>query len=176
MTRFNGPVPFNAPIPFNGQVVVAVEDSAFPANLVDVISTFLADLPGVDQVQKRTVRQNDPNGTVGVIASSWVPTDQDIGSSEPRGSYSIFISTLKKIASEAEARHDSSLLVKSIRLLMYRDRDLQLALRGLTETSYGMTERVARVRVKQQRFLDDGGNTAFISVSVTQIDVDTDIT
>lgn len=174
MTAFNVPVLFNAPIPFNGEDLI-VPDTAFPGNIVTCLQPFLAGLEGVDNVIGRVVRPTDPNGTVGIAVSSWIPTTQEIGVGEPMGSYSVFVSTVQRYTSEVEGRRNSSLLVKSIRVLLYRNRDLHVALHQLTETISGLTESVSRARVKQQRFIDDKMQNAFLFLSVTQLDVDTDI-
>lgn len=155
-----------------------MSDDAFPVNIVALFAEFVGALPMVTKVVLRPIHTDDPTGTVGIFAASWEPDDKNwmIGSPEPFATYRIGISTLIKNMTEETGRHDSSLLVKSLRVLLYRNPDLTLRLHQLSETSFDVIERATRVKVQRASFMDGTVQGQFAFCSVTHVAVSTEIT
>ena len=148
---------------------------AFPANIIDALTPILKGLDGVNTVVNRELTPTDASGTVGIWTAFWNPRDWEIGSPEPFGRYNVFISTLVKHSDMQIGNQQSSVLVKSIRVMLYDRGTVQLALRQLSETSLDVTERVTRAGVLRQHFVDGSVSGQHAFGSVTQIYVDTEI-
>jgi len=154
--------------------------TTFPINIEDVLVAKLASLTVGDAaapvtVQTKQIDPTDANGTISVEAGTWKPVAQEIGVPEPMGKYSITISTLVKNATSEQARRDSAVLAKSVRVMLYRDQDLAVQLANLTESLLGYTERVTQKKVFDQRFMDGKVGTSFAFITVMQFDVYTEI-
>lgn len=150
-------------------------DPAFPQNIVDTLATRVVTLTGVDHVEKRELEPVHANGSVGIFAVNWVPLDWEIGAAETRGKYYVYLQTINKDAERDKGAAESSKLVKSLRVMMYRDTTLRLALGGLSETILGATERALRWGVQEQRYQSNVIRGEFIFVSATQFWLETEI-
>ena len=141
--------------------------TAFPQNIVELLAERLALVPGVRSVVTRDLDPGDGNGTVGVWASDWEPIDHEMPVPEPMGRYTFHIQTINKYAAVADGRAASSVLAKSIRVMLYRDPDLQVRLRQLSETSVGWRESGTRYGVSSQRYIDGQylGEHLFLTIS-----------
>lgn len=151
-------------------------DLAFPDNLVNEFKTSLAQLPGIETVVGRALRMSDPNASAGVFATEWLPGEMGIG--KPRepldNRYTIVIQLLIKHMNEEEALAQHSVLSKSIRVMVYRDADLQVRLPQLSEESSGVRERVLKWGVRAQRFLSNELDKQFLFLSSTEVVVTTE--
>ncbi len=148
----------------------------FPDNIVQAFKTALLTLPGITTAVGRPLRMIDPNASVGVFAEEWLPGEWGIG--QPRepldNRYGIKIQLLIKHANEEEARAQHSVLSKSIRVMVYRNSALQLALPQLSETSDGVRETVLKWDVRAQRFISNEIEGEFLFLSSTEVIVTTE--
>lgn len=151
-------------------------DPAFPENAVDVLFNKLLILDGIENVERRALDPVHPNASAGVFASGWSPTEWEIGAGDTMGQYQLFIQTLFKHTDQAEGRAISSKVVKSVRVMLYRDAALRLALGSLNETVLGVKERVLKWGVIHQRYTEASFRGEFCFVSSTSIRLDTEMT
>jgi hypothetical protein len=149
--------------------------SDFPVNIVDLIKTHLGGMTEVKNTKDAELTPTDPNGTVSIQVSSWRPVDHEIGVPEPMGKYEVMISTLTKNGNRDDGRRESAKLAKKIRVLLFRDPNFSVQLAQLNESSDGYAERVTRSRVVEQGFLDGDLSGQFAFVTLTQLDVSTEI-
>lgn len=151
--------------------------SEFPVNIVDALTAGLAPLAGVDPdgIAKRVLRRSDPDGSLGVSVVDWVPDQNDIGQYDPVLSTYLFrIEHLIKHSNEEEGRTEHAVMAKKIRLMLYRNDGLRVRLAALRESEGGLTERVQRWGVRQQRMPSNEINGEFLFLSVTEFWVQTE--
>lgn len=153
-----------------------MSDLEFPANLVVEFKDALVRTPSIDTVLTRALRPTDPNRSAGVYALEWMPGEYGIGfPPEPiDGQYVVHIQLLVKHADEEEARAQHSVLSKSIRAMVYRDRTLQVRLPQVSETDRGVTEKVLKWRIRAQRYLSNEVQGTFLYLSTTEVVVTTE--
>ncbi len=147
---------------------------AFPSNIIDTITPFLADIPEVTSVVGRPVRIMDPHGTAGIFAGDWNPREYEIGNEEPSfGRYNLAIQFNTKGTPETVYRAKHADGSKNIRSMLYRDQDLRVALAALSETTMGVTERYGRFEVVRQRFFSNDMKGSFVFLSHIDLWVET---
>lgn len=120
----------------------------------------------------RPLRISDPARSCGLFALTWQPMadSQQIGQQEPAiNRYDIRIQTLVKHAQEIEGRALSSLDAKSIRVILYRDRDLKLRLLTLTEELLSSKETFKRFGIRRQNLLNTEMRGTFVYLNTTEV-------
>lgn len=154
--------------------------TAFPGNIAYTFETNLARNPYVDQVVSRPIMEDDANMTVGIHVDAWEPDGTDpyeIGQEEPTFQrYTFAIEYLVRFVGDvAEGRNVHSRASKSIRAMLYRDPELALQLRRLSETAEGTIERSKRVVILRQRFFSNRMRSGMVHLSVIQGYVQTEL-
>lgn len=149
----------------------------FPNNIVDVLSTHLARIDGVEVTFTRALRITDPDASLGVFEGEWRPGDHVIGQDDPQVStFSFIVQFMVKHTDLEVAREFHTGISKTIRTMLYRDADLRLALVSLNETEFGVLERVQRFGVREQRFLSNELSGEFLRLSTTELWVEIEAT
>lgn len=153
--------------------------TGFPSNVVDeIVVTFRQHLLN-HEIIDRPLRLPDPARCVGVYAVDMAPDQQNaalIGQSEPVvNRYNFRIQNMVKATNEPEARALFTLDSKSIRVILYRDNQLLVRLKSLTEELLGTRERFQRFGVSRQRFLNNELKGHFVYLAQTDIWVETDL-
>lgn len=152
----------------------------FPMNVVGVLQEeFVAAGISGDQIYLRPLRPSDPHSSIGLFPQDWVPNEDSAemmgGLQEPTISrYLVGIHTLVKNTDEADGILQHAILSKSVRSMLYRASGVRVRLPQLNETSLGITERLQRWGVRQQRYLSNEIEGSFVFVSVTDIWVETE--
>lgn len=154
--------------------------TAFPGNIVHVIEQALERNVYVDQVVGRPLRRDDANMTAGVHVIAWEPDGPEpyeIGQEEPTFQrYPFVIEYVIKYAGDAaEARNVHSMASKAIRAMLYRDEQLLLQLRTLSEEVDGTIERAKRTVISRQRFGSQRFDSEMIFLSIIQGYVQTEL-
>ena len=162
-------------------------EAVFPNNFVEVLATVL---PGIDEevtLQKRPLRPTDPNYSLGVFATVWMPNDDsyemghlggggDSGPNEPTlSTYQIGIQVLVKDSDSERALAVGSLLNRRIRSVLYRNADLRLALASLYTTEDSVTERLKRWGIRSQRYISNEIEGKFVFISVLDMFIETEV-
>lgn len=149
----------------------------FPANIAWVLSCGLERMEPVKSVVRRPLRPSDPNQTAGVVTMDWTAEGYEIGGPEPTVSaYTFRLQYLvKMVGDEQGAMLLHAKGSKTIRAMLYRDTELGLQLRSLTETQAGRTERVKKYDVRAQRFVSNEiqGNFIYLSSLDVVVQVET---
>lgn len=157
----------------------------FPVCIVDELHTAMARLdlsaiPMTASVVDRPMRLNDDHGTVAISFDKWVPVDPETsGETGPADAglnrYELRVEGLTKHTDEAAGRQQFAIMAKTIRTMLLRDQTLRVRLALLQEIdNNGVTERVTRVKIRQQRFNSGKVNTSFLHLSTTDIWVETE--
>lgn len=141
--------------------MITVNLNYFPYNVVNVLAEHF-DLIDTDLVVlKRPIRETDPVQAIGVFGNIWQPDEDSyeirggpIGSSEPTLSrYIISVQVFVQDMDEERGAAVHGTLTKIVRAMLYRDANLHVALRALTATVAGSTERSKRFGVSTVRYL-----------------------
>jgi hypothetical protein len=99
----------------------------------------------------------------------------EMPSSEPTvGTYNYEVELLVKHADEAAGRAMYAEGAKMVRAVLYRDADLLLRLRALSEDLMGSRERFLRMKIISQKYQNANLKTAWFFVATTRIQVDTE--
>lgn len=150
--------------------------TAFPANIIDTLVGFYETTDGVTTVLKRPALPSDPDGTFFAFSDNWVPLDYEIGAAGPTiARYACHFGFLTKTFDKEGGREAHSIISKNIRVMLYHDQTLRLRLQQLKESMLGITERVQRYGVTQQRFYaNDLPQAQFLYVSAIDLWVETE--
>ena len=153
--------------------MITYDTTQFPNNIVEMVA-LRSQLIDTDLfIAKRPLRPTDPNQSIGVVASNWVPNDESkemLGSAyamqPPLSRYSVSVQALIRDTQQDRGLNVHSVLSRMIRSMVYTDTPLRVALSGLTSTLNGMTEHTQRWGVTQQRFFANeiGGDWNYLSI------------
>lgn len=155
----------------------AIAVAAFPSNVVEALRDELNVALGtqVELVVKRPLRPTDPDSSVGIYALDWQPGNHEIGFHEPTlARYQVAIQVFVKHQDEEEGSAIHTFLSKTVRTMLYRGEALRIRLSSLNETSLGVTERVQRWGVRQQRFVSNEIQGRFLYLSTTEFWIETE--
>lgn len=162
--------------------MITADDTEFPANAISLIATASAGLDSDLFVAKRPLRESDPNQSIGVYASMWLP---DENSYEMRGrpdgiheptlqSYTIGVQAFVKDMDAERGLVVHATLSKMVRRLLYRDDTLRLGLRALQVTVDGSTERTQRFGVRSQRYVSNELQGTWLYLSTIEVFLETE--
>lgn len=158
--------------------------SGFPDNLVEVMHDAVTRVEGVTigAVFDRYLNKTDPNGAVGIQTEEWIPVDYEMngrGDFEPTvQNYLFSVQHMVKHADAQEGQRIHREVAKSIRLMLYRDNAVQVALRQLLEWDEVLDrkERFQGLRITAQRFASNDIDGTFVFLSATEVTVQTETT
>lgn len=158
-----------------------LSDKEFPMNIVDIlrdrVNDRLLEGSGAECIL-RPLTPSDPNFSIGVFPFDWLPEEdsQEIGGGgvPTLQRYFIKIHLMVKSADPEEGRAIYANESKKLRLMLYHDRALGIALSQLREQSSEHVEQFKRARIQRQRFLNNELQGRFIFLSATDIWVETE--
>lgn len=146
----------------------------FPLNIVDTVATRINEVlsPAVPPLL-RPLRPNDPNNSIGIIPVDWTPVPNSVlmGGGPPvptLQTYNFRIHLLIKHTDEQLGRRAYAEASKKLRVMLYHDPTLQVALGELVEVESNRTERFMRSGIRNQRFLNNELSGQFIFLSATE--------
>lgn len=150
----------------------------FPSNVVDeIVGALKRNLPDHNLI-RRPVKLMDMTRTIGVFALDWNPDErsQQIGQEEPTTQrYNFRVQNFVKSANEEHGLAEFALDAKLVRVVLYRDTQLRVALSSLQEELLGTVERVLKYSVQRQRFANnETRNSSFVYVAQTDFFVETE--
>lgn len=150
----------------------------FPYNIVDTVALVIPEIDSRIVVEKRPLQTTDPDMTTSVLPLLWTP---EADSREMQGklmpeptiqNYNIAVQGMVKDFDEPRGLRRHSQLARALRVLLYRNPVLQVALRALTTTdASGTTERVLDLKEIDQQFLgnEEEGQMIFLSTMRFQV-------
>lgn len=146
----------------------------FPDNAIAVLAEHLAEINGVEAVVLRAPEPTDPNGCLSIVCDEYVPEEMQMGSFMPAaGTYRLLVSHLVKNSDAEEGNRTHRLVAKAIRLMLYRDQALRVALGQLQEADT-YVERILKWDVPVQRYGSNEISGQFIFLSVTELNIHTE--
>jgi hypothetical protein len=154
---------------------------AFPNNVVTALKTVL---PGIDeslQAFSRPLRPSDPNMALGIYATMWAPEEDsyEMGHPFPHEStlqtYQIGIQTLVKDGDTQRGLAISTILTKRIRAVVYRNQPLRIALGSLYVQDDVSRESMRRWGIRNQRFMSNDIEGTFVTISVLDLWLETEM-
>ena len=146
----------------------------FPDNIVEVLKSHLAAVDGVTEVITRMMEPTDANGTLSVVCDMYVPEEMQMGSFDPAaGTYKFMLAHLVKNTDGEDGNRTHRVVAKAIRLMLYRDTALRVALGQLREGEDPI-ERVLTWDISTQRFGSTDITGQFVYLSVTELNIHTE--
>jgi hypothetical protein len=154
----------------------------FPNNFVHCLAEVY---PALDEdgdlvIQKRPLRPTDPNYSVGIYGTLWQPDEEsyEIGHEavgEPTLSrYQVGVQSLIKDGDTQRGLAVSSILAKRLRVVLYRNQPLRLALGSLVVQDGAFKESMRRWGVRSQRFMSNDIEGTFVTISVMDLWLETE--
>ncbi len=159
-------------------------EQAFPNNVVNLLCLPAA-LPSIDPdmtLLKRPLRPSDPNYALGIYGTLWTPNDDSqemrgVNAGEPTlSSYQIGIQTLVKDGDIEKGLAISSILAKRIRAVLYRNQPLRVALQSLYVQDGAFRESARRWGARSQRYMSNDIEGTFVTISVLDLWIETEMT
>jgi hypothetical protein len=161
--------------------VITADASFFPNNIVEIVSLRAQLLDPDLYVTKRPLRNTDPNQSIGVFGSLWVPDDESkemLGqakASQPTlSSYRIVVQAFIKDMEETRGLNTHAVLSRMIRSMLYNDAALRVALSSLSSTLNGATEQSQRWGITQQRFFSNELSGEWLYLSILEFWLETE--
>lgn len=161
--------------------MITPDDNIFPNNIVEIVTTRAALIDADLFVTKRPIRQSDPNQSVGVFASLWVPNErskemlgQAYASRPTLSTYNVTIQAFVKDMEEARGLNTHSVLSQTLRSMLYNDQPLRVGLSALQSTLSGATEQAQRWGVSQQRFYSNELQGQWLYLSILEFWLETE--
>lgn len=153
---------------------------AFPNNIVAEIAPRIALVDPDINVVMRTLRPTDPNLSVGVFATSWIPEDDshEMGNREGEptlGNYEIVIQTFTKAGDADTGIAVSSVFMRKVRMVLYRDATLRVALSALNVLDEYGKESMRKWKVNNCRYMSNDIDGAFVFVSTMELHFETEM-
>lgn len=162
-------------------MAILPDDNVFPNNIVELVSLRATLLDSDLFVTKRPLRNTDPNQSVGVFASQWVPNDD---SKEMLGAafavaptlsrYNVTVQSFIKDMEETRGLNTHNTLSRMVRSMLYNDDALRVALGTLQSTLNGVVEQSQRWGVTQQRFFSNELRGQWLYLSVMEFWLETE--
>lgn len=157
------------------------ETGSFPGIFVFSIGEALKGIDTDIVLLKRPLRPSDPNYSIGVYGASWQPVENSIemGHVAPGESslsrYQVGIQTLVKDGDSERALGVSNMLSKHVRTVLYRNQPLRVALGQLSVQDQTSVERLRRWGIANQRFLANDIEGTFVTISVMDLWIETEM-
>ena len=153
----------------------------FPNNVVELIAARMELIdPGIT-VLRRELRVSDPNYSIGVAATDWLPTPSSMeimGVDATHASlleqYMLTVSSFVKTDDQEAGLIAHSVISKTVRTILASDLPLRTQLGGLTSTFNGETEHLKRWWVRSGRYHSNKlqGTNMYLTVNDVMIEVE----
>lgn len=153
----------------------------FPNNAVDLIATRAQMIDSDLFVIQRPIRPTDPNQSIGVLGSNWVPDEESkemLGMSPmqpPISRYQITVQAVIRDTDQVRGLNVHGVLARMLRSMIYTDQPLRVALSSLSSTLGLMTESTQRWGVTQQRFFANEIRGDWLYMSILELWLETEI-
>lgn len=155
--------------------MIEPRDDVFPNNIIKLLSDSAQALDADLFVTGRPLRSSDPLQAVGIFPSMWQPVEasQEMGRVNPgeptMQTYSIGLQAFVKDGDELVGLKRHSTLSHMLRTMLYRDPAIRVGLPALSYTTGGVTERVMRWGVRNQRFLSNEVTGSWLYLSTLEV-------
>ena len=155
----------------------------FPNNVVAALGPVIEAIDSDCLALYRPLRPSDPNYSVGVYGTLWTPDDESMEIGHPLNPmettlqrYQIGIQTLVKDGDPMRGLTISSILTNRVRAVVYRNQPIRVALTSLyVVDSDGHRESLKRWGIRTQRFMSNEIEGQFITISVLDLWIETEM-
>lgn len=152
----------------------------FPNNIVKTLSPRIQAIDADFTVLNRPLRPTDPNFSVGVFSTEWVPDEQSFEmGNEPQtptlGNYYVGIQTLVKSPDTDLGLFASGIFIHNVRMMLYRDSVLRGQLTSLVTTDMWGTESLRRYGTQRTGYISNEIDGTFLSVSSMDLFFETEM-
>lgn len=160
--------------------MIEASDAVFPNCIIKVLADRVPSLDADLFVTRRPLRSSDPNQSVGVFPGQWVPDErsQEMGRINPgeptMQQYIVGVQAFIKDGDEEKGLARHSALSYAIRSMLYRDAVIRVGFQSLAYTSNGVTERLRRWGIRNQRFLGNELSGSWLYLSTLEVWAETD--
>lgn len=148
-------------------------------SLLELFRSRLVAVEGVRTIVIRSLNTTDSDGTLGISPDDWAPIVYEMAGDSPFEPtvqrYTISLQHIVKAVKEEEGQRIHREVAKALRLMLYRDPDFQVSLRGLFVREGTRKERTQRFFITDQRYAQNQAGTTFLYMSVTNIAVETEV-
>lgn len=139
---------------------------------------LLADIPKVD-VFRRKLRGTDPRRSVSCFLTFWTPLQNERVMGQPQpilNNYTLRVQNLVKGLEEVQGREVYVADAALVQAILYRAPASGVAFPAFEEELLGLVERVTRIDVMQQEFMNDYIEGQFMYLCGTEVRVQTETT
>ena len=153
----------------------------FPQNFCNPVRSVLESIDPRLTVLARPLRPSDPHLSIGVYGTMWTPEEDsyEMGHSAPGeptlNQYQVGIQSLVKGGDTDVMLNLSNLLSYRIRTVLYRNEPLRVILRSLKVTDAAFTESMKRWGIRTQRFMSNDIEGTFVTSSVLDLWIETEM-
>ena len=166
--------------------MIEPDDMLFPNNVVMLLEMRLPSIDPEIEVFRRPLRDTDPIQAFGVFATLWTPNEDSYEFGTPAANvyahhptlqnYTISIQGLVKDMDPESGLAKQSVMAKRLRAMLYRDAPLRVGLTSLASQLGGLTERLQRWGVRQQRFISNEVQGQWMYLSTLDLWIETEET
>lgn len=150
----------------------------FPVDFIVELHTTYETHMSDHAVVDRPLRPGDPAKSIGIFAVDTLIQQQNaqIGQLEPPlNTHRINMHNMIVASDEVTGRALFAVACKKIRVILYRDTDLGVRLRALSEDILGSREVVKRFGISRQRYITNEVRGVFTYVAVTELWIETEV-
>jgi len=168
--------------------MITATTPVFPNNVIDITKTRVELLDADLKVFRRPLRDTDPNQSVGIFATQWVPDEEshEMLGNAPGGMGSFHDPSIDRYlcAVQAFVKHmdeevglaTHSVLSEMLRTMLYRDTALRVGLSSLATELNGVRKRTTRWGISQQRYFSNELTGSFLYLSTLEFWLETETT
>lgn len=152
----------------------------YPNNVVALLVDRFKTLSPDFVIVPRRLRPTDANESVGVHAQQWAPDEDSyevkgfLGASEPTLSrYLIVVEGFVKDTDEERGLVRHAVMAKLLRVMLYRDMTLRIALQTMSVEMFDSVERTGRYGIAGQQYISAEIQGSFLYLSTLEFWVET---
>lgn len=165
--------------------MITSDITVFPNNAVDLVQLRASLLDPDLAVFRRPLRDSDPNQSVGVFATQWLPDEDSYemkGNLLGQGStsdptldrYSIAVQGFVRDMDEERGLATHSVLSEMLRTMLYRDDALRVGLSSLSTVLNGVQKHTKRWGISTQRYFSNELQGSWLYLSTLEFWLETE--
>ena len=164
--------------------MLSADEAVFPNNVVKYVSLAMEQIDPDVRVFQRSLRNTDPQQSIGVFAQAWGPDQeslemQGIGAPSPQlptiQEYVLGAQAFVKDSQEERGLAVHSVLAQRVRSVLYTDPNLQIVFRDLSANlEGGLTESMRRWGVRTARYFSGEIDAQMLYLSTLEFWIETE--
>lgn len=155
--------------------------NVFPSNVVQLVSARFAMEDDRLTILKRPLRPQDPNYSIGVWASNWLPVPGsqemlgvDFARSSTLENYLVMVQGFVRNTDEVAGLNAHAVLSETLRTILASDPPLREQLGGLTAVLNGTTKSLKKFWVRSGRYVNNqlNGENMYLTTNDLMLEVE----